>query len=250
MDLLVIFGLILLSCFVLGWSIIVILYGDEWIKWLIKIKLLNQDISTKSNVIKIFVIHIVFVPIGILLPITGLIFGWFLFGIEIGLLLYRLDNTRFIVRLFFVIEYFIFKRCICLFSIFYCICILPFAMVIDTTQSLFISFLCGCLLFCFIGLIIYYLSWYCCIGFSKTLEEYKNLDYKITKIASYIFVVGYICFWIFMSIYSSFYETENGFILCILGIFLFLFVPIFLRSFIKRLCFEILQTQDVQKGLD
>lgn len=89
-----------------------------------------------------------------------------------------------------------------------------------------------------------------CIGFSKTLEEYKNLDYKITKIASYIFVVGYICFWIFMSIYSSFYETENGFILCILGIFLFLFVPIFLRSFIKRLCFEILQTQDVQKGLD
>ena len=250
MDLLVIFGWILFVVIGLGWSIIVILYGDEWIKWLIKIKLLNQDISAKSNVIKIFVIHIVFVPIGILLPITGLVFGWFLFGIEIGLLLYRLDNTRFIVRLFFVIEEFIFKRVICLFSIFY-LCISPFAMVIDTTQSLFISFLCGCLLFCFIGLIIYYLSWYCCIGFSKTLEEEKNLDYKITKIASYIFVVGYICFWIFMAIYSSFYESsENGFILCILGIFLFLFVPILLRSFIKKLCFEILQTQDGQKGLD
>lgn len=54
-----------------------------------------------------------------------------------------------------------------------------------------------------------------------------------------------------MAIYSSFYESsENGFILCILGIFLFLFVPILLRSFIKKLCFEILQTQDGQKGLD
>lgn len=244
MDLLGIFGLILFVVIALGWGIIVILYGDEWIKWLIKIKLLNQDISTKPNVIKIFAIHIVFVPIGILLPITGLIIGLLLFGIEIGLLLYRLDNTRFIVRLFFVIEEFIFKRCICLFSIFY----YPFTMVIGTTQSLFISFLCGCLL---LLCLIYYLSWYCCIGFSKTLEKEKNLDYKITKIASYIFVVGYVCCWIFMAIYSSFYEaTENGFILCILGIFLFLFVPILLRSFIKKLCFEILQTQDSQKSLD
>lgn len=223
MDLLVIFGWILFVVIGLGWSIIVILYGDEWIKWLIKIKLLNQDISTKSNVIKIFVIHIVFVPIGILLPITGLIFGWFLFAIEIGLLLYRLDNTRFIVRLFFVIEEFIFKKCICLFGVFY-VCLVPFTMVIDTTQSLFISFLCLGLLLCFIGLFIYYLSWYLCIGFGKTLEEEKNLDYKITKIASYIFVVGYICFWIFMAIYSSFYESsEKGFILCILGIF-FVFI--------------------------
>lgn len=250
MDLLGIFGLILFVVIALGWGIIVILYGDEWIKWLIKIKLLNQDFSTKSNVIKIFMIHIVFVPIGILLPITGLIISLLLFGIEIGLLLYRLDNARFIVRLFFVIEEFIFKKCICLYGIF-CVCLSPFVMVIDTTQSLVISFLCWSLLLCFIGLFIYYLSWYLCIGFGKTLEKEKNLDYKITKIASYIFVVGYVCCWIFMAIYSSFYEaTENGFILCILGIFLFLFVPILLRSFIKKLCFEILQTQDSQKSLD
>lgn len=209
--------------------IVSLMYGDKWIKWIIKVKILNQDIASKSNMIKLFLLSCI---VG-LLPLLGP----FLIGItQIGLLVYKLNNPSFIVRLFFVVEEYFFKRGCLFFMI--SVVVSPFFALGEFVGYIVLYVCCG--------LWFYYMCWWLCIGSSQTLANDKNAkDYKIIKIASYIFVVCYVLCWIVAAIFVSFEETKY-FMFCVVGIFLFLFLPIALRSFVKKMCFETLEAQNRQ----
>lgn len=208
-----------------------LIYGDKWIEWLIKIRFLKASIESKSNVIRLFLVSMAIS----LLPIIDAILSNITF---LGLLVYKLNNPSFIVRLFFVVEEYFFKRG----------CLLCMALVV-VSPSFALGEFVGFIVLCVCGgLWTYYMCWWLCIGSSQTLANDKNAkDYKIIKIASYIFVVCYVLCWIVAAIVVSFEKTEY-FMPCIVGIFLFLFLPIALRSFVKKMCFEILETQEKSQG--
>ncbi|MGX2972723.1 hypothetical protein [Helicobacter sp. T3_23-1059] len=203
-------------------------YGDKWVKWLIKARLLKQEIDNKSNVLRLFLASII-----VLLPIIG---AFLITFTQIGLLVYKLNNPSFIVRLFFVVEEYIFKRgCLLVIVL---VVVSPF-FALGEFVGFIVMFICG-------GLFYYYMCWWLCIGSSQTLANNKNTrDYKIIKVMSYIFVVCYVLCWIIVAIFVSFEKTES-FMFCMVGIFLFLFAPIALRSFVRKMCFDILEAQNRQ----